>query len=103
LKVRGRFKPEHEAAILESFAKHLSRRIRIKGIGEFGPEDGTLKRVVNIDSLEVVGPEGGSKGGAPLWERLARIGADTPEQAWKDVPSDLAENVDRYLHGRKRP
>jgi hypothetical protein len=100
-KVIGRFKPENEAVILEALSEHSSRRIRIKGTGEFVPEDGTLKQIVNVEWLDVLGAELPSQERTPIWERLALLSANTPEEAWDDVPTDLAENVDQYLHGRK--
>jgi hypothetical protein len=100
-KATGHFKPEHEAAILEALGEHFSRRVRIKGTGEFAPEDGTLKQIVNVEWVEVVGAELGLEEGTRIWDRLALISENTPDQAWNDIPSDLAENVDRYLYGRK--
>jgi hypothetical protein len=39
---------------------------------------------------------------APIWERLAAIGAAVPADAWTGVPSDLAANVDEWLYGQKK-
>jgi hypothetical protein len=100
-KVTGRFKPEHEAVILEALNEHSNRQIRIKGAGEFAPEDGTLRQIVNVEWLEIVSADLSSGAGSPIWERLALIGTNTPDDAWNDVPTDLAENVDQYLYGRK--
>jgi hypothetical protein len=102
-KVTGRFKPEHETVILEALGEHFSRRIHIKGTGEFAPEDGKLKQIINVEWIEVVGSDDGTAEGTPIWERLALLGSNTPEDVWNDVPADLAENVDRYLFGRKEP
>lgn len=35
----------------------------------------------------------------PLWEILVQIGASVPEEDWRSVPTDLAENLDHYLYG----
>jgi hypothetical protein len=103
-KVTGHFRPDHEPVILEALGEHFSRRIHVRGTGQFAPEDGTLKQIVNVEWIEVVGSELLPEDrGTPIWERLALIGADTPNKAWNDVPTDLSENVDRYLYGRKDP
>jgi hypothetical protein len=102
-KVGGRFRPEHEAVVLEALGEHFSRRIRVKGTGEFSPEDGSLKQIAEVEQIELIGPEIESKSDIPIWERLATIGADAPADVWNDVPSDLAANVDRYLYGKKEP
>ena len=102
-KVAGRFKPEHETLVLKALGEHFSRRMRVKGVGDFASEDGTLKQIVNIDQLELIGPELASEEDIPIWERLAAIGAAVPGDAWNDVPTDLSANVDRYLYGMKDP
>ena len=35
----------------------------------------------------------------PLWQTVAALGASLSEEEWKDVPADLAENLDHYLYG----
>ena len=102
-KVAGHFKSEHEPVLLQALGEHFSRRIHIRGTGEFAPEDGKLKQIINVEAIEVVGLGGGTEGGTPIWERLALLGLNTPEGVWNDVPADLAENVDRYLYSRKDP
>ena len=36
----------------------------------------------------------------PIWERLDAISASVPAEVWDTVPTDLAENHDRYLAAR---
>jgi hypothetical protein len=99
-KVIGRFKPEHEAVVLEALGEHSSRRMRVIGVGEYTPEDGELKQIVNVERIELIEPELLSEGDIPIWERLASIGKAVPQDAWDNVPTDLSVNVDRYLYGR---
>jgi hypothetical protein len=40
-----------------------------------------------------------SEEGPPIWEQIATLGSEVPEDAWRDVPRDLAVNHDYYLHG----
>jgi hypothetical protein len=101
-KITGRFQPEHEAVVLEALGEHFSRRMRVIGVGEFAPEDGTLKQIVDVKRIELIVPELASDGDIPIWERLASIGAAVPEDAWNDVPTDLSRNVDHYLYGGKK-
>lgn len=36
----------------------------------------------------------------PIWERIAAISASVPAEVWATLPTDLAENHDRYLAAR---
>jgi hypothetical protein len=38
-------------------------------------------------------------GTPPIWEQIVELGQSVPEDAWREVPSDLAVNHDHYLHG----
>jgi hypothetical protein len=38
----------------------------------------------------------------PIWERIAEIGTQVPEEDWVEVPRDLAKNLDRYLYKAPR-
>jgi hypothetical protein len=101
-KITGRFRPDQEAVVLEALGEHSSRRMRVIGLGEFAPEDGTLKQIVGVDRIELVGPEVTVDGDVRIWERLASIGAAVPEDAWNDIPTDFSANVDHYLYGGKK-
>lgn len=35
----------------------------------------------------------------PIWEQLARIGAEAPAGAWEGVPVDLSIRIDQVVHG----
>jgi hypothetical protein len=101
-RVIGRFKPEHEAVLLEALGEHTSRRMRVVGVGQFAPEDGTLKQVVEVERIEVVEPSTVASEEVPIWERLASIGATAPDDVWETIPTDLSANVDHYLYGGKK-
>jgi hypothetical protein len=98
-KVTGRFKPEQEAAVLEAMGEHLSRRIRVSGLGEFEPEEGSLTQIVDVERIELLGAPVDTVHELSILERLALISAAVPEDAWKDVPTDLSTNIDTYLYG----
>lgn len=101
-KVIGRFKPEHEAVILEALGEHTSRSMRVVGTGQFAPEDGALKQIVEVERIEIIEPYEVSREEAPIWERLVSIGAAVPDDAWNAVPTDLSANVNHYLYGGKK-
>jgi hypothetical protein len=101
-RVTGRFKPEQEAVLLEALGEHASRRMRVIGIGQFAPEEGTLNQIVEVQRIEVVEPSAAPSGEAPIWERLVSIGTAAPNDAWETVPTDLSANVDHYLYGGKK-
>ena len=99
-KVPGYFDPDHEAVVLEALGEHSSRRLRVIGTGEFAPEDGSLQQILSVERIELIGPEAAPPT-VPIWERFASIAASVPDEAWREVPSNLSSQVDRYLYGRK--
>jgi hypothetical protein len=98
-KVMGRFKPEQEALVLEAMGEHLNTRIRVRGVAEFEPKDGSLTQIVDVERVELVGSTLGTVHKLSILERLALISAAVPEDAWKNVPTDLSKNIDNYLYG----
>ncbi len=98
-KVPGHFEPDQEQVVLEALNEHAKRRLRVIGEGEFSPDDGSLLQITIVHSVELIEPEVPAIAERPIGERLAAIGAAVPADAWNDVPTDLATNVDRYLYG----
>jgi hypothetical protein len=37
-----------------------------------------------------------------LWDEIAKLRAQIPEEEWDKLPTDLAKNVDHYLYGHKK-
>lgn len=35
----------------------------------------------------------------PIWEKIMRLGKSIPDEAWADVPTDLAKNWEHYRYG----
>ena len=52
-KVSGKFEPDHEQKLIEALKEHETCRLKIKGLGKFSLPDGTLKKVVRINEMEV--------------------------------------------------
>src|SRR5262249_33364998 len=99
-KISGRFQPEQEPLILEALSGHLSRRLRVIGVGQFGA-DGNLEQIAQVREPKLVSLEPEMSDDIPIWERIISLGEREPEGTWKLVPNDLAQRVDSYLYGRK--
>jgi len=99
-KVIGKFSPEQETTIIEALREHASRRLRIKGRGEYLP-DGKLKRIVSITdlSIQAVGVVPYDETAKPIWEIAEEISASIPEEEWAKLPRDLSKNLDHFLYG----
>jgi hypothetical protein len=100
-KVPGRFQSEQEPLILEALSDHLSRRLRIVGKGHF-LDDGTLDQIVDVDRVELLPlePEE-TEEQPPIWERIANLSEAMPPETWQSLPSDLSQNIDKYLYRKK--
>ena len=98
--IPGVFTHEQEATVTEALRDHRQVQLWVKGMGEFDPS-GQLQHIKNIDRLEIRKP--GERPvdpiGPSIWEKIARIRESIPEEAWDDVPTDLASNLDHYLYG----
>jgi hypothetical protein len=99
-KVIGKFSPEQETTIVEALREHASRRLYIKGRGEF-LSDGKLKRIITITDLSIkaVGVVPYDETAKPIWEIAEEISASIPEEEWAKLPKDLSKNLDHFLYG----
>lgn len=101
-KVPAKFRPEHVAEITDALHDHASCRIAIVGLGEFSTRDGTLRRILRVDTLErrpAVADDEFDDSAPPLWRSVVDLGESLPAEDWARVPTDLAANLDRYLYG----
>jgi hypothetical protein len=99
-KISGRFHPDQEPLILEALSGHLSRRLRVIGVGQFG-DDGNLEQIVQVSEAKLLSLEPELNDDTPIWERIISLSENEPDRTWESVPNDLAERVDFYLYGRK--
>jgi hypothetical protein len=99
-KVPGRFQSEQEPLILEALSDHLSRRLRIMGKGHF-LDDGALDYIVDVIRVELLPLEPEKTEEQPIWERIANLSEAMPPETWRSLPSDLSQNIDKYLYRRK--
>ena len=98
--ILGVFTNEQEASITEALQQHLQVRLNIVGVGEFAAS-GHLRKILRVDQLEElsIGETPFDPDAPPIWETIAAIGRSIPEEAWDNVPTDLAANLHHYLYG----
>ncbi|MGA2175841.1 MAG: hypothetical protein ABSH38_12755 [Verrucomicrobiota bacterium] len=99
-RVRGTFSPVQEGMITEALREHASRRLHLRGRGEF-QRGGKLRRIVSVKQLRVrpAGEKRPRKESKPFWKRVVELGESIPKEEWDKVPTDLAKNLDHYLYG----
>lgn len=99
-KISGNFSTTQERAFIDGLAQHATSKLRLKGIVEFYRIDGKPKKIVQVDTVEFVDGTlraAHAQGEAPLWLRLQKITSAVPAEQWDQVPTDLAEDPDKYL------
>ena len=89
------FAPGHASVVAEALGKSDSVRLRVRGDGQFAP-DGSLRKILRVDELDILS----EAASAPdIMEKMDRIFAKVPEDAWEKVPNDLSERHDHYIYG----
>jgi hypothetical protein len=101
--VEGVFTGEQEATITEALHKHHSVRVQIQGVAEFDG-GGKIRKILRVDRIEEreLGREHFDLQAPPIWELISRIGSEAPKSTWRNVPTDLARNLEHYLYGTKK-
>jgi hypothetical protein len=84
-----------ETKILLSLHEHETSKVRITGVGRYGPS-GELQKIVEVKGIEIMETRADRP---PIWEVLGNIGWSIPPDMKENIPSDLAANLDNYLHG----
>ena len=100
--ISGRFSRDQENVVLDALRDHRSVRLRVKGIAEFSTLDRQMKRFTRIDEVSLAPTNADvefDETAAPIWERLASIGASAPAETWAAVPQDLSKRVDEAVYG----
>ncbi|MBI3852657.1 MAG: hypothetical protein HY298_20560 [Verrucomicrobia bacterium] len=99
-RVRGTFSPVQEAVITGALREHASRRLHLRGRGEF-QRGGKLKRIVSVKHLDVrpARAKRPTKESKPFWKWIVELGESIPKEDWDKVPTDLGKNLDHYLYG----
>ena len=104
-KIPAKFQPEQEAEITDALHTHDSCRVHVSGVGEFATRDGSLRRLLRVDSLERRPAEDRDDYDSsvpPLWQSIVALGEALPVEEWDRVPTDLSRNLDHYLYDKPR-
>lgn len=75
----GRYASE-EALVAEALRAHLARRAVQPAAPPDRPAEAATER-------------------KPIWEQLAELHKDFPEEAWANLPVDGSAQVDHYIYG----
>jgi hypothetical protein len=102
-RVRGSFSPFQEEFITGALREHSSRRLQLRGRGEFQP-GGKLKRIVSVKHLQVrpASQRRREKESKPFWQWVVELGESIPGEEWSKVPTDGAKNLDHYICGHPK-
>ncbi|MBT9132891.1 MAG: hypothetical protein DDT32_02229 [Syntrophomonadaceae bacterium] len=94
------FSKEEEDEVTTALKEHHSRRVRVKGQGEFSPQGKPL-RIMQVSDLQVlpVGETPFDISARSIWEEIAEIAESIPREEWDKLPSDLTDNLDHYIYG----
>jgi hypothetical protein len=98
------FAPDQEGIVTEALKEHQTRRLRVKGRGEFVMPEGKLRAITQVEELTPL-PTGEipvDPNERPIWEKLIEIAEQVPEEELAKLPHDMARNVDHYLYGAEK-
>ncbi len=94
------FTEEQESEVTTALKEHQFVHLAVRGHGEFTPQ-GTLKRIINVDSLKLVRDEDPifDPANPRIEDEIAKIAKDVPGEEWDRLPPDLTDRLDHYLYG----
>jgi len=94
------FSPEQEDQVTSALKDHRTRRLQVKGKGEFSSE-GKLQRITEVVQLrfQPVGELQYDLTARPIEDVLAELAREIPQEEWKKLPEDLTDNLDHYIYG----
>jgi Arc/MetJ-type ribon-helix-helix transcriptional regulator len=79
----------------------LEQRIAVKvQSGRYHSPDEVIKEGLDLLEARDFAPQTfAAPNERPIWETIVEIGQLIPEEAWAEIPTDLARNLDYYLYG----
>jgi hypothetical protein len=94
------FSPEQEDQVTSALKDHRTRRLQVKGKGEFSSE-GKLQRITEVAELRFhpVGELPYDPTARPIEDVLAELAREIPDEEWNKLPEDLTDNLDHYIYG----
>ena len=95
------YPPEYETTITEALKEHHTRRLRVRGRGEFGPPAGKLRGITKVDEVTPLSNEEPpfDPNERPIWEKIIEIANQIPDEEMAKIPPDASVNLDHYLYG----
>lgn len=94
------FTDNQEAEVTDALKNHKARCVRVSGMGEYSPE-GRLLRINPIGEMRILPIQGDlfDRSARPIWDELAELAAQVPDEEWEKLPDDLTSNLDHYIYG----
>ncbi len=98
--IKVEFTLEQEDKVTSALKEHRTRRLQVKGRGEFSPE-GKLQRITQVEELELrpIREVLYDATARPIEDIFSELASEVPEEDWKKLPPDLTDNLDHYLYG----
>lgn len=98
--VRVAFNPEQESLITTALKDYQSVRLEIRGRGLYSAQ-GILQAVSQVSGIQYVevGPPCFDATAPQIEDVILAISKQIPDEEWNKVPSDLSEDLDRYIYG----
>ena len=97
------FSSDQEEQITDALKGHRTHRLQIKGKGAFSSQGKPL-RIDEVEELKIqpIGEPVYDSSARPIEDILAELASEIPIEEWKKLPTDLTDNLDRYLYGRPK-
>ena len=101
--IEAAFRAGDEETITTALKDHVTAKVRVIGKGLFSG-DGQLQRLMEISTVTLLvgGVEAYDSAAKPIWEQFAEIVSKVPAEEWAKLPTDRAENHDRYISKAQR-
>ena len=94
------FAPDQEEEVTSALKEHRTRRLQVKGKGEFSPQGKPLRITQVVEwRFQPVGELQYDPTARPIEDVLMELAGEVPEEDWKKLPKDLSNNLDHYLYG----
>ena len=96
------FNENQESDAIAALRAHDSTRFRVRGRGNFLPDEEAPK-IIRMHTIIPVrdGEPALDSDSCDIMTAIDRIVADIPDEVWETVPRDLSERHDYYIHGVK--
>jgi len=93
------FDESQEDIVVRALKEHRSRLLHVQGKGEYSCE-GVLKHIASVTDLRLADETSrGTSASIPIWERIAALGEQLPDEVSQGVPADASGRLDKYLYG----